>query len=128
MAHPEGVHTMRDPTRGGLATTLCELAEASGVTIEVKETAIPLSEPVRTICELMGLDPLQLACEGRVVVLAEPEAARRALDAFRAHEQGADAAIIGRVAEGAPRVVLQTSMGGRRLITTPASDPLPRIC
>jgi hydrogenase expression/formation protein HypE len=82
----------------------------------------------------MGLDPLQMACEGRVVLLAEPEAARRALAAFRQHEQGADAAIIGQVSDGSgtavhtPRVVLQTAMGGRRLITTPASDPLPRIC
>ena len=128
MARPAGIHTMRDPTRGGLATTLCELAEASGVTVTVDETRIPLSEPVRTVCELMGLDPLHLACEGRVVVLAEPEAARRALEAFRQHEQGADAAIIGQVSTGAPRVVLQTAMGGRRLISTPASDPLPRIC
>lgn len=128
MAQPEGIHTMRDPTRGGLATTLCELAEASGVTMEIEERQIPLAEPVRTVCELMGLDPMQLACEGRVVLLATPDAAQRVLSAFRAEEQGAEAAIIGEVVGGPPRVVLQTAMGGRRLITTPASDPLPRIC
>ena len=128
MEQPEGIHTMRDPTRGGLATALCDLAEASDVTLELQEPNIPLAEPVRTVCELMGLDPLHLACEGRVVLLAEPAAAQRVLEAFRAEEQGADAAIIGEVRQGPPRVVLQTAMGGRRLITTPASDPLPRIC
>ena len=128
MARPEGIHTMRDPTRGGLATTLCELAEASGITIEVEEQKIPLAERVRTVCELMGLDPLYLACEGRVVLVAAPDAAERALAAFRAEEQGESAAIIGEVQQGPSRVVLETTMGGRRLITTPASDPLPRIC
>ena len=128
LQQPQGFHTMRDPTRGGLGTTLCELAGAAQVTMEIDEPAIPLSEPVRTTCELMGLDALQLACEGRVVVLAEPAAAQRVLESFQAHEQGRQAAIIGQLQQGPARVVLQTAMGGRRLITMPASDPLPRIC
>ena len=128
LCQPAGIHVMRDPTRGGLGTTLCELAEASGVTIELDEAAVPLDEPVRTTCELMGLDPLFLACEGRVVLIAEPAAAERALQTFGALEQGRDAAIIGQVRKGPARVELKTVMGGRRLVTVPASDPLPRIC
>ena len=125
---PAGLHTLRDPTRGGLGTTLCELSEASGVTVELSELDIPVTRAVRTTCDLLGLDPLFLACEGRTLVVAEPDAARRAVDVFSRFDDGLGAAIIGEVKEGPARVVVRTAIGGRRLVTMPASDPLPRIC
>jgi len=128
LERPQGIHAMRDPTRGGLGGALCELAQASGVTITLEERALPLSDPVRTCCELLGLDPLFLACEGRAVILAAPQAAERALSILRNVEQGKQAALIGEVGQGPARVVLNTAIGGRRLITQPSSDPLPRIC
>ena len=128
LQEPAGLRAMRDPTRGGLAGVLCELSAASGVTFEIQELAIPLGEPLRVTCELLGLDPLHLACEGRVLIVAAPDAADRALELLRAHSQGEDAADIGQVSQGQPRVIMHTAVGGRRLITLPASDPLPRIC
>jgi hydrogenase expression/formation protein HypE len=128
LAAPEGLHVMRDPTRGGLGTTLCELAGSSKVELQIDEQAVPISDSVLAASELLGLDPLLLACEGRAVIIAAPEAARRALDLLRGIEAGREARIIGGVREGPPRVVLRTAMGGRRLITMPASDMLPRIC
>ena len=128
LAEPGGLRAMRDPTRGGLAATLCELSEASGATFEIEEQAVPLSQPLRATCELLGLDPLHLACEGRVLVVAAPDAAATALDLMRSHPLGADTVDIGQVLEGKPRVIMRTAVGGSRLITLPASDPLPRIC
>ena len=128
LREPSGLRAMRDPTRGGLAAVLCELSAASGVTFEIQELAIPLGEPLRVTCELLGLDPLHLACEGRCLIVAAPDAADRALDLLRAHPQGKDAADIGQVSQGQPRVIMHTTVGGSRLITLPASDPLPRIC
>ena len=128
LAEPAGLHAMRDPTRGGLAAVLCELSAASGVTFEVQEQDIPLTPPLRVTCELLGLDPLHLACEGRVLIVTSPDAADRALDLMRAHPLGEGAADIGEVVAGKPRVIMRTAVGGSRLVTLPASDPLPRIC
>ncbi len=125
---PEGIHTMRDPTRGGLGTTLCEIAGSSGVTLKIDEQQIPVGEAVHVTCELLGLDPLYLACEGRVLIMGTPAAVNRALEIFHATDQGAGAAIIGEVQEGSPQVVCKTAMGGHRLVTMLTSDPLPRIC
>jgi hydrogenase expression/formation protein HypE len=128
LEQPEGLHAMRDPTRGGLGTVLCEIAEASRVSLVVDEASIPVAEPVHAACELLGLDPLYLACEGRFVLLASPAAAARALDLLRSLESGGRAALIGEVQAGQPRVIARTPIGGRRLISMLSSDPLPRIC
>ncbi len=123
------VHCLRDPTRGGLATTLNELATRSGVGIEIEETAIPVHEAVRGACELLGMDPLYVANEGKVVVVVAPEAARPALTALHAHEYGREATIIGRIVEAHPgRVVLRTALGACRIVDMLVGEQLPRIC
>jgi hydrogenase expression/formation protein HypE len=121
-------HCLRDPTRGGVGAVLHEIARGAALEIEIDDAAIPVDAPVRAACELLGLDPLFLACEGRCVAfVAEPDA-DRALAALRAHPLGRDAARIGRVQDGPARVCVRTRMGGRRLLVLPAGDPLPRIC
>jgi hydrogenase expression/formation protein HypE len=123
-----GVHCLRDPTRGGLGAALHEIAGVAGVELELCEAALPRDAAVISACELLGLDPLFLACEGRLVAFVpEPESAA-ALAALRAHPLGREAARIGRVLEGKPRVVVETRIGARRLLPLPAGDPLPRIC
>jgi hydrogenase expression/formation protein HypE len=126
---PADLHVMKDPTRGGLATTLNEIALASGVTILVDETAIPVREGVRGACEALGLDPLTLANEGKVVAVVAPHAADTALQALQAHPLGRDAAVIGTVERaGAAQVRLRTAVGGTRVLDMLIGDPLPRIC
>ena len=129
-ALPAGtVHCLRDPTRGGLATALNELAARSGVGIEIEETALPVREAVRAACELLGLDPLFVANEGKLVAIVAPEAADAALAALQAHEYGTDATVIGRVTEAHPgRVVLHTALGARRVVDMLVGEQLPRIC
>ena len=129
-ALPRGtVHCLRDPTRGGLATALNELAAQSGVGLEIEETAVPVCETVRGACELLGLDPLYVANEGKLVAIVTPEAAESALAALRAHEHGREAALIGRVTEDHPgRVVLRTALGARRVVDMLVGELLPRIC
>ena len=123
------IHCLRDPTRGGLATTLNELAAQSGVGIDINETAIPVREAVRAACELLGLDPLYVANEGKAVVVVAPEAAQATLTAVRAHKYGREAAIIGRITAGHPgRVVLRTALGTSRLVDMLVGEQLPRIC
>jgi hydrogenase expression/formation protein HypE len=126
----EGViHCLRDPTRGGLATTLVELAGRSNVGIEIEETAVPVREAVRGACELLGLDPLYVANEGKLIAIVAPEAAEMALATLRAHEYGREAAIVGRVtAEHPGRVVLRTALGARRIVDMLTGEQLPRIC
>ena len=129
-ALPAGaVHCLRDPTRGGLATTLNELADRSQVGIEIEETAIPVREAVRGACELLGLDPLYVANEGKLIAIVAAEAAEQALAALRAHEYGREAAVIGRVtAEHRGRLVLRTALGARRVVDMLTGEQLPRIC
>jgi hydrogenase expression/formation protein HypE len=123
------IHCLRDPTRGGLATTLNELAGRSNVGIEIEETAIPVREAVRGACELLGLDPLYVANEGKLIAIVTPEAAEAALTTLRAHEYGREAAIVGRVTEEhRGRVVLRTALGARRVVDMLAGEQLPRIC
>jgi hydrogenase expression/formation protein HypE len=123
------IHCMRDPTRGGLATTLNEIAGKAGVGIEIDEHAIPVREAVRAACELLGLDPLYVANEGKLVAFVAPKAAEALLASMRAHEYGQEAAIIGRVtAEHASRVVLRTALGARRIVDMLVGEQLPRIC
>jgi len=123
------VHAMRDPTRGGLAATLVEIASRRRVGIDVDESAVPVRDGVRGVCELLGLDPLLVANEGKLVAFVPSAQSDAALAAMRAHPLGRDAAIIGQVTtEHAGRVILQTPVGGRRVLDLPWSEPLPRIC
>jgi hydrogenase expression/formation protein HypE len=128
-ACPGTVRCMRDPTRGGLVATLNEWAQAAGVGIVVEESAIPLREQVRGACEILGLDPLYVANEGKVVVAVAPEHAEDALAALRAHPLGREAAIIGLVTADHPRrVVARTPIGARRILDMLVGEQLPRIC
>ncbi len=124
-----GVRVMRDPTRGGLATTLVELAQAGGVGLEIDESAVPVKDAVRGACELLGLDPLYVANEGKLVAVVAAEAADAALAAMQAHPLGRDARIIGRATDGHPgRVVLKTLLGVSRVVEMLTGEQLPRIC
>jgi hydrogenase expression/formation protein HypE len=120
---------MRDPTRGGTAGVLAELAHGAAAGVEIDEALLPVRDEVRGICELLGMDPLYLANEGKVIVVVPPEQATTALAALRGHPLGAAAVVIGRITAAYPgKVVLRTRYGGQRLIDMPVSDPLPRIC
>jgi hydrogenase expression/formation protein HypE len=123
-----GLRFMRDPTRGGLATVAHEICHATGRTVRLREPAIPVRDPVRSVCEMLGYDPYYLACEGRVVAVVAPESAEAALASWRALPEGREAALIGRVAAGRPQLVLETELGGERLLEELEDDPLPRIC
>jgi hydrogenase expression/formation protein HypE len=124
----DGLRFMRDPTRGGLASVACEIAAATQHTIRLTETAIPVRDPVRMVCDMLGYDPYYLACEGRVVAFVAAGQATALLDAWKALPDGAEAAIIGRVESGMPRVVLETEIAGERILNELEEDPLPRIC
>jgi hydrogenase expression/formation protein HypE len=123
------VRAMRDATRGGVATILNEVATAAGVAVVVEEDSVPVRPEVRGACELLGIDPLYVACEGRIVVIVDPGAADAAVAALQAHPLGAGATAVGRVAEDPPGLVmLKTGFGGTRIIDLLVGDPLPRIC
>lgn len=123
------VHAMRDPTRGGLAATLVEIASRVGVGVEIDEAALPVSAPVRGACELLGLDPLLIANEGKLVAFVPEAHAGRALATLRAHPQGEAAALVGEVTAAHPgQVWIRTAIGGKRMLDLPFAEPLPRIC
>lgn len=129
VASASPVHVLRDPTRGGLATTLNEIAEQSGVCIEIDEDSIPVRAAVREGCSFLGIDPLYLANEGKCVCVLPMEQAKSALAAMRSSACGGEAALIGRVTDGkAGRVILNTRMGGQRFLGMLEGEPLPRIC
>jgi len=120
---------LRDATRGGVATVLNEFARASGVGIHISERSLPIREPVRGACEILGLDPLYLANEGKLVAVVPGPEAERALTAMRSHPSGADAAIVGRVVcEPAGMVIMESVFGGERIVDMLVGDQLPRIC
>jgi hydrogenase expression/formation protein HypE len=126
-----GLRFMRDPTRGGLATVAHEIARGAGLTVRLREKAIPVREAVRSVCEMLGYDPYYLACEGRVVAVVAAEQAEAALAAWKALPSGQEAAIIGQLEAASswrPAVVLETALGGERLLEELEDDPLPRIC
>ncbi len=123
-----GVHALRDPTRGGLAAACNELAQASGVSIVLREDALDVPGPVAAACEMLGLDPLHVAGEGICVALVAPEDADRVLAAWRAHPSGRRAARIGEVRAGPPAVWLRTGLGVHRPVQVPTGEALPRIC
>jgi hydrogenase expression/formation protein HypE len=120
---------MRDPTRGGLATSLNELARDCGLSVELNEEEIPLRDEVRGACELLGLDPLHIANEGQFVAIVSPEFADIALNAIQLTQGGEEARIIGQIrTEPAHAIVVNTSYGGTRIVDMLVGDPLPRIC
>jgi hydrogenase expression/formation protein HypE len=120
---------MRDPTRGGLATTLNELAAGAGATVVLAEEAIPVRDDVRAACEILGIDPLYVANEGKLVAVVAPDAVAAALAALRSHPLGANAVDIGEIREDdEPLVLVDTPYGGSRIVDMLVGDPLPRIC
>jgi len=128
-AAPTGVQVLRDPTRGGLATTLNEIAHQSGVGMSLVESDIPMLAQVEAVCELLGLDPLYVANEGKLVAIVAPEVAEAVLAAMRAHPLGRHAARIGRVTDdGRHFVEMATRFGGCRLVDWLSGEQLPRIC
>ncbi len=127
-AVPE-IHCLRDPTRGGLATTLNELTQQSAVGMRIRESAVPVREDVCAACELLGLDPLYVANEGKLVAICPASRAETLLAVMRGHPNGEDAAIIGEVVEDPHRFVqMQTAFGGQRIVDWLAGEQLPRIC
>ena len=125
----EALRFLRDPTRGGLTTVLAELAEESGLGIEVEEDAIPVSAAVRSVCDLLGYDPLTLANEGKMLLVTAAETADAVVAAVRATEYGREARRIGFVTAAHPgRVALRTPFGTRRVLDMPVGELLPRIC
>ena len=123
-----GLHFMRDPTRGGLATVAHEVTQANNLQIRLFEENILVKDPVQSVCEILGYDPYYLACEGRVVAFVAAEEADQMLTSLHSHPDAKDAAIIGEVEEGNPLVILQTELGGERVLAELEDDPLPRIC
>ena len=124
----DGLHFMRDPTRGGLATVAHELCHATGLQVRLNQPAIPVRDPVQSVCEMLGYDPLFLACEGRVVAIVDAYQADQALAIWRSLPEGELASIIGEINEGSPHVILTTELGGERILEELEDDPLPRIC
>jgi hydrogenase expression/formation protein HypE len=125
----DGLRFMRDPTRGGLATVMHEIARATKLGVHLQQVAIPMQEAVHAVCEMLGYDPYYLACEGRVVAVIAQHQADAALRKWRELPQGRESAIIGRIeAHGGERVMLSTELGGARYLEELEDDPLPRIC
>ncbi len=123
-----GIVSMKDPTRGGLADALNEFSEKSNVGILIYEDRIPIREPVKAACEMLGLDPLEIGNEGKVVMGVVKEKAEEILDLLREMREGKDAEIIGEVTDAFKGVAMQTMIGGKRIIARPLGDPIPRIC
>jgi hydrogenase expression/formation protein HypE len=123
-----GVTAMKDPTRGGVANLLNEWAEKSGVGISVREEDLPIDEPVMAACEMLGIDPLEIGNEGKVVMAVVPEKAEAVLNAIKSVPEGEGARIVGLATKSIQGVMMETHTGGRRVIEPPVGDPVPRIC
>jgi len=129
LAASPDIHALRDPTRGGVAATLVEIATRRGLGLEVDESAVPVRDAVRGACEILGLDPLLVANEGKLVAFVPEASSERVLQALRAHPLGSGACRIGRVTADHPGfVTLRTPIGGRRILDLPFGESLPRIC
>jgi hydrogenase expression/formation protein HypE len=123
------IRCMRDPTRGGLASALNEIAGQSQVGIELEENAIPVQEQVRAACEILGLDPMYVANEGKLIAIVAPGAEDSVLQAMRGHSLGREARVIGTITREHPTLVtMRTPLGTSRIVDMLAGDPLPRIC
>lgn len=129
LAASDGIRCLRDPTRGGLATTLNEIAKSSGIGMMLDETSIPVREPVAALCELLGLDPLYVACEGRLVAIIPADDADAVLETMRSHSLGQEAVVVGDVVrDHVNTVVMRTCVGGTRIVDELSGEQLPRIC
>ncbi|MBT8059363.1 MAG: hydrogenase expression/formation protein HypE [Gammaproteobacteria bacterium] len=124
----DGLRFMRDPTRAGLAGVAWEISRHAGVTVRLMETQVPVRDSVQMVCEMLGYDPYYLACEGRCVAIVSPDQADALLERWQALPAGEGAAVIGRIEEGQPRIVLETALAGERVLDDLEEDPLPRIC
>jgi hydrogenase expression/formation protein HypE len=121
------IHAMKDPTRGGFASIINDMARKSRVSVRVEEERIPLRKSVRSAAGMLGIDPLEVANEGKVVMGVPEKDAEAVLAALKSHQYGKDAAIIGKVVPGS-RVIMETAIGGERFIEPPMGDPVPRVC
>lgn len=129
LAECADIRILRDPTRGGVATSLNEIASLANCGIEIDESAVPVNAHVSSACEILGLDPLLVANEGKLLAVVPAEPAERVLAAMRGHEHGREAVVLGRVVVGHPQlVVMRTAVGGTRVIPMPIGEQLPRIC
>ena len=124
----EGLRFMRDPTRGGIATVCTEMHRATGMGVRLIQNNLPVRDPVQSVCEMLGYDPMYLACEGRVVAVVEPSAAQALLESWSDLEEGQQAAIIGFIDSEIDTVLMRTDIGGERILEELEDDPLPRIC
>ncbi len=122
-----GVHAMKDPTRGGFANAINEMAEKSNVGVLLENDAIPIKREVHAVSEMLGIDPFEVANEGKVVMGVAADKADEILEAIKTDKYGKDAAIIGEVVEG-KHVIIETAVGGQRILETPIADPVPRVC
>jgi hydrogenase expression/formation protein HypE len=123
-----GIVAMKDPTRGGLSNALNEWSEKSRVGILVREEKIPIREDVRSACEMLGIDPLEVGNEGKIIIGAVAEKAEEVLETLRETKEGKNAEIIGEATDQFREVALETVVGGKRILTPPIGDPIPRIC
>jgi hydrogenase expression/formation protein HypE len=124
-----GVHAMKDPTRGGVAAVLNELAGKSKVSLEIEEEKIPIRREVLAASQMLGLDPLHVTCEGKAILAVDPEKANKVLNVVRRTRYGAKAEIIGEARDGRPGVVtMRTTVGGTRLVQHPWAEAIPRVC
>jgi hydrogenase expression/formation protein HypE len=123
-----GITAMKDPTRGGLADALNEWAEKSKTGILIQEDKIPIHQDVQTACEMLGLDPLEVGNEGKIIIGAVPEKAQEVLEFLHRTLEGREAQVIGEATKEFKGVAMQTAVGGKRIIAKPVGDPVPRIC
>jgi hydrogenase expression/formation protein HypE len=123
-----GLRFMRDPTRGGIATVCAELLRATGFGIRLLEENLPVRDPVQSVCDMLGYDPMYLACEGRAVAVVDPDEAQALLETWQNLEEGKGAAIIGHIDSSIGYVLMETTIGGERILEELEDDPLPRIC
>ena len=124
----EGLRFMRDPTRGGIATVCSEMHRATGMGVRLSEENLPVRDPVQSVCDMLGYDPMYLACEGRVVAVVDPAEAQALVEVWHGIDEGKEATIIGHIDSGIPYVLMETEIGGERILEELEDDPLPRIC
>jgi hydrogenase expression/formation protein HypE len=123
-----GITKMKDPTRGGVSNALNEWSEKSKIGILIHEDKIPIKESVKSACEMLGIDPLEVGNEGKILIAVVPEKAGEVLEELRKHPEGKNAEIIGEATKKFNGVILETSIGGKRVLPPPLGDPVPRIC